>query len=61
MERKSVKKAVGDAHFASLIVDGATDSTIQEQDIVFVRVCVAGKVTVSFLSIENTPKADAEG
>ena len=43
----------------SLIVDGATDSVIQEQDIVFVRVCVAGKVAVSFLSIENTPKADA--
>ena len=61
MERKCVKKMVGDAHFASLIVDGATDSAIQEQDIVFVRVCVAGKVAVSFLSIENTPKADAAG
>ena len=61
MERKSVKKMAGDAHFARLIVDGATDSAIQEQDIVFVRVCVAGKVAVSFLSIENTPKADAVG
>ena len=56
-----MKKTVGDAHFASLIVDGATDSAIQEQDIVFVRVCVAGKIAVSFLSIENTPKADTDG
>ena len=38
-----------------------TDSAIQEQDIVFVRVCVVGKIAVSFLGIENTPKADAEG
>ena len=58
----SVKKTVGESLFASLIIVGsATDSAIQEQDIVFVRVCVAGKIAVSFLIIENTPKADVEG
>ena len=56
-----MKKTVGDTYFASLIVDGATDLAIQEQDIVFVRVCVAGKVAVRFLSIKKTPKTDAVG
>ena len=56
-----MKKTVGDTYFASLIVDGATDLEIQEQDIVFVLVFVAGKVAVRFLSIEKTPKTDAVG
>ena len=46
--------------FASLIVDGATDSSIQEQDIVFVRTCHAGQIQVKFLAIVQTPKLDAE-
>ena len=52
---------VNQSNFASLIVDGATDSSIQEQDIVFIRTCKAGKVEVNFLGIVNTPKPDAVG
>ncbi|KAK2169507.1 hypothetical protein LSH36_9g09065 [Paralvinella palmiformis] len=35
VEREAVVKEVNDARFASLIVDGATDSAIMEQDIIF--------------------------
>ncbi|KAK2147289.1 hypothetical protein LSH36_561g02029 [Paralvinella palmiformis] len=61
VEREAVAKEVNDARFASLIVDGATDSAIMEQDIIFVRTCESGQVKVRFLSIENTPKSDAVG
>jgi hypothetical protein len=61
VERAAVAKEVNDARFASLIVDGATDSAIMEQDIIFVRTCESGQVKVRFLSIENTPKPDAVG
>ena len=61
MEREAISKTVKKTRFASLVVDGATDSAVMEQDIVFVRICNAGQVTVSFVGIENTPKADAAG
>ena len=37
VERESVMKRVKAARFASLIIDGATDASIMEQDIVYVR------------------------
>ena len=61
MEREAISKTVKKTRFASLVVDGATDSDVMEQDIVFVRISNDGQVIVSFLGIENTPKSDAVG
>ena len=61
VEREAISKTVKKTRFANLVVGGATDSAVMEQDIVFVRICNAGQVTVSFVGIENTPKSDAVG
>ena len=61
MERENVARRVNAAPFASLILDGATDVAIMEQDIVFVRTCKGGVVSIDFLSLQTTPKSDAAG
>ena len=61
MERLKVKQEVADAKFASLISDGSTDISIKEQELVYVRTCQAGVISVKFLGIVNAPKPDAEG
>ena len=55
--RESVMKWVKAARFASLIIDGATDASIMEQDIVYVRTCQAGVIDVDFIGLETTPKS----
>ena len=61
VEIEAVRTTLKETCFASLIIDGVTDPAVMEQDIVFVRICNAGQVTVSFVGIENTPKSDAVG
>ena len=50
-------KRVKAAHFASLIIDGATGASIMEQDIVYVRTCQAGVIDVDIIGLETTPKS----
>lgn len=61
VEKERVKKEVAEADFASLIMDGSTDVSVMEQEMVYVRTCVAGVVDVQFIGIVGTPKADADG
>ena len=61
MERLRVKSRVAAADFAALISDGSTDTSVVEQELVYVRTCKAGVTSVDFLGIVPTPKADAPG
>ena len=54
-------KRMKGARFDSLIIDGATDASIMEQDIVSVRTCLAGVIGVDFAGLETTPKLEATG
>lgn len=54
-------KRVEEANFCSLIMDGSTDVSVIEQEMVYVRTCQAGEVSVNFVQIVSTPKADADG
>ncbi|XP_072030697.1 zinc finger protein 862-like [Amphiura filiformis] len=61
VEREKVTAQVNDADFACLIMDGSTDVSVVEQEMVYVRTCKQGNVDVKFVGIVGTPKADADG
>ena len=44
----------------SIITDGSTDSSITEQELLYVRVAEHGNIHTQFLSVEPVEKADAE-
>lgn len=46
--------------FISIMVDGSTDSSVIEEELLYVRSSIAGKVKVQFLGIQAIEKADAE-
>ena len=52
------KKTLANSKFVSVISDGSTDSSYQEAEIVYVRTCQAGKITVNFSLVKNIPKGD---
>jgi len=58
-ERVRIRKYMSDAKFVSVISDGSTDSSYQEAEIVYVRTCKAGVITVNFSFVKNVPKGDA--
>ena len=57
-EREKVKTEIAGSKFLN---DGATDSSVTENEIVYVRVCKQGTVSVKFIGCMSTEKADAEG
>ena len=61
VEREKVSTRVSNAKFVSLIMDGSTDVSVREQEMVYVRTCHAGVVATDFVQIVATPKADADG
>ena len=44
-----------------VICDGCTDSSIEEQEIVYIRTCVRGDIDTSFLAVNAPQRADADG
>ena len=61
VERKKLRKEVSEADFVALISDGTTDTSVVEEEIVYISYAVRGSVQVKFLAIVPTPKADAAG
>ena len=49
------------ANFISLILDGTTDLSVIEDEIVYVHYTKDGKVNVKLLGLENVEWADTEG
>lgn len=49
------------ARFISIIVDGSTDSSVTEQELVYVRSCSGGVISNNFVALVPTEVADAKG
>lgn len=47
--------------FMCIIVDGSTDCSITEQEIMYLRLVYEGVIQTHFLSVESSSKADAQG
>ena len=60
-ERQQFVSSVNNAKFLSVICDGATDSSVQEEEIIYTRVCHNGSITTGFLAIGSPERADATG
>ena len=43
-ERDQLSTAMQEANFCSVMVDGSTDRSVKEEEIVYVRLCKEGKV-----------------
>lgn len=61
VEQKKMAKTVKHSSFVSIVVDGATDSSVTEQEIVYICTACAGQVSVNFLTVAAVEKADAKG
>lgn len=59
-EFKKVSTAVTKANFVCIISDGSTDSSIKEQEMYFIRTCVAGVISVQFTGVYAAERANAE-
>ena len=60
-EHANMKRVIERNKFASILSDGATDCSVTENEIVYVRVCERGVVSVKFMGCMATEKADAKG
>jgi len=59
-ERGRMTKEYANAKFLAVLSDGSTDSAVVEEEIVYVRFAVAGKINTHFVSLQPVQKADAE-
>ncbi|CAC5379271.1 unnamed protein product [Mytilus coruscus] len=50
-----------DLHFYSILIDGATDSSVTENELIYLRFVENGKPVNHYFSIEDVEKADAQG
>ena len=53
-ERAMVKTKIEESKFSSLLRDGATDLSVTENEIVYVRVCKQGTISVRFIGSMST-------
>jgi len=56
VERRKVKEEIS----ATKFIDGSTDSSVMEEELVYTRMSRAGKVKVQFVGIQALKKADAD-
>jgi hypothetical protein len=50
-----------DVHFFSILIDGATDSSVTENELIYLRFVEDGKPVNHYFSIENVEHANAAG
>ena len=60
VEKQSLLTYLNSAKFLTIIVDGCTDTSRKEEEIVYIRSSVDGEIKTNFLSI-GSPEADANG
>lgn len=59
-ERNRIRKDLEKCLFVSVISDGTTDASFTEAEIVYLRKCHQGKISVYFSFVKNVPRGDAE-
>lgn len=58
--KEKLKSTLATCKFLSVLSDGATDCSVIEQEIVYVRFAQRGSVTTQFVSIQAVEKADSQ-
>ncbi|KAK7508743.1 hypothetical protein BaRGS_00000309 [Batillaria attramentaria] len=59
-QREKIRKEVEESPFISVMSDGATDSAVMEQEIIYVRFTHKGVPKVRFVGVATVEKADAD-
>ncbi|XP_036001453.1 zinc finger protein 862-like [Fundulus heteroclitus] len=59
VEREKIKENVKTTKFLSITTDGSTDSSVKEEELVYVRFSHLGKIESKFVGIKSVEKADA--
>ena len=59
--RRELAGQIKQTKFISLMIDGATDSAVMEEELMYVRFVVDGEVCMRFVGIANVDKPDAAG
>lgn len=59
VERNNIRENLKNAKFLSIMSDGSTDSSVKEEELVYVRFCHKGKIESKFVGIKSVEKADA--
>ena len=60
VELGEVSKEISDSKFVCLMGDGSTDAAVCEQELWFARTCTGGDVSVKYIGVHSTDKANAE-
>ena len=60
IERGNTEELIKGAKFVGLLRDGSTDSSVKEEELLYIQTCTEGRVTVRFAGIDAVEKADAE-
>lgn len=55
-----ITSSISDAPFFSITMDGSTDSSAKEQESIYVRTCVKGKIQCQFLCIDEPTSTCAD-
>lgn len=58
-ERHKLKEALATTKFLSVMSDSSTDSSVMEEELVYVRWATAGKMEVCFVGVQSVDKPDA--
>jgi hypothetical protein len=59
VERKLLAERVARSKFISVMIDGSTDTSVQEQEIIYIRTVESGVPRMEFVSVESCEKSDA--
>ena len=60
IERGNTEELIKDARFVGLLMDRSTDSSVKEEELLYIQTCTEGRVAVRFAGIDAVEKADAE-
>jgi hypothetical protein len=60
-ERQKIKQEIENSPFVSILCDGSTDSSITNNEIIYLRYARHGTAIVKLLGCMNVEKADAKG
>uniref|UniRef100_A0A4W5QNY1 Uncharacterized protein n=1 Tax=Hucho hucho TaxID=62062 RepID=A0A4W5QNY1_9TELE len=57
--RETTRENLKNTKFLSIMSDGSTDSSVKEEELVYVRFCHKGKIQLKFVAIKSIEKGDA--
>ena len=61
VEMEKIKERFNQSKFVAVIVDGSMDSSIVDNEIVFIQTCIAGEIQTDFLRCCHVQRGNAAG